>query len=149
MTTLRELLNPDLGVVSIPADATVREAAKKMAEVNVGCVCILDEKGRLLGLFTERDILKRVLLKDLRTDATRVSEVMTRQIVTARPEQPHTDGMRLMREHHIRHLPVVEPDGTVLGVLSIRDLVREEARQARRTAEAVRNFIQDAEPFGG
>jgi len=139
MNPLRELLNE--AVVSVPPTATVREAAKAMAAANVGCVVILEE-GKLVGLFTERDLLKRVMLKDLRTDQVKVAQVMTRKIITAKAGMLATDGRRLLREHHIRHLPVVDRKGDLLGILSIRDLIRDEVRDARQTVKDLHSYIQ-------
>ncbi|TAH38657.1 MAG: CBS domain-containing protein [Planctomycetota bacterium] len=147
MTTLRDLLGEHPKIVHVTPDVTVRAAAKAMAGDNVGCVVIL-EQGRLMGLFTERDILKRVLLKDLNTDEVRVEQVMTRQIITGRAEQTADEGREIVRSHHIRHLPVVAVDGGLLGVLSLRDLLQDEAEEARRTVEEVHRFLH-GEVFEG
>jgi CBS domain-containing protein len=131
MTTVRDLVGRQERVVFVEPAATVREAAKAMAQSNVGCTAVLED-GRLLGLFTERDVLKRILLKDLNVDEVRVSEVMTREIVTCGPKTDVRLARLLLRDHHIRHLPVVEEDGSLLGVLSIRDLVLEELDELRK-----------------
>ena len=131
MALLRELLGRQERVVTTQHDLSVREAAKEMARANVGCVAVLEGE-LLVGIFTERDILKRVLLADLVTDDVQVSEVMTREIVTADPDQDVRTAQLLMREHHIRHLPVVDSDGRLLGVLSIRDLISNEMDEIRR-----------------
>ena len=130
MATLSELLGNTHRVVQVSPDATVREAAKAMAEANVGCAAILDQE-KLVGLFTERDVLKRVLLMDLITDEVKVSEVMTREIITGDVEMNSRDARRLLKEHHIRRLPVVDADGRLRGVLSIRDLVLYEVQEMR------------------
>ena len=101
-----------------------------MAEANVGCAAILDGQ-ELVGLFTERDVLKRVLLMDLVTDEVKVVEVMTKEIITGDLEMSSRDARRLLKEHHIRHLPVVDADGKLNGVLSIRDLVLDEVQEMR------------------
>ena len=131
MTTVRELIDRQKRVVSVEESATVREAAKAMAEANVGCAAIMSED-RLVGLFTERDILKRVLLADLHTDEVAVSEVMTREIVTCSQDTEVRTARALLRSHHIRHLPVEDSNGKLVGVLSIRDLLREEVAEVRR-----------------
>ncbi|KAA3610786.1 MAG: CBS domain-containing protein [Planctomycetota bacterium] len=148
MTTLRELLGSDPQPVQVSPEATVRDAAKAMAAGNVGCVGVMDGE-RLIGLFTERDILKRVLLQDKRTDETQVSEVMTTEIITGTPEQSAREGAALLEQHHIRHLPVVGPGQTLVGILSIRDMLRDELRQARRSVRHVQEFIQGGEAFEG
>jgi len=130
MSTLIELLGTPARVIQVSPDATVREAAKAMAESNVGCAAILDNE-KLVGLFTERDVLKRVLLMDLKTDEVKVAEVMTREIITGAPDMTSRDARALLKEHHIRHLPVVDADGSLCGVLSIRDLVLDEVQEMR------------------
>ena len=130
MATLSELLGKTPRVVQVSPDSTVREAAKAMAEANVGCAAILDGQ-ELVGLFTERDVLKRVLLMDLVTDEVKVAEVMTKEIITGDLGMSSRDARRLLKEHHIRHLPVVDADSKLNGVLSIRDLVLDEVQEMR------------------
>ncbi|MDP6940738.1 MAG: CBS domain-containing protein [Planctomycetota bacterium] len=131
MSEVRSLVGKQKRVVFVEAGATVRDAAKAMAQANVGCTAVM-EGSRLAGLFTERDVLKRVLLNDLDVDEVFVSDVMTRDIVTTRADIDIRLARILMREHHIRHLPVLEDDDALLGVLSIRDLVLEEIEEVRR-----------------
>ena len=134
--------------ISVAANVTVRQAAKAMAEFNVGCVAIMDGP-KLIGIFTERDILKRVLLQDLKTDETKVAEVMTSEMVTAGPDMGSKEARKLLRKHHIRHLPVVDDQNHLLGVLSIRDLVQDQVQDARQTVEEVHRYIQGGEAFEG
>ncbi|HEX9792781.1 MAG TPA: CBS domain-containing protein [Planctomycetota bacterium] len=148
MKTLRDLLGDDPLIVSVKPGVKVRTAAKAMAFANVGCVAILQD-GLLVGLFTERDILKRVLLQDLKTDQTIVDEVMTVKLVVGDPDMDANEGRRLLRDHHIRHLPVVAEGNRLLGVLSIRDLMRDELDEAQRTVEDVNRYIQGGEAFEG
>lgn len=131
MSTVRSLLGIQERVVFVDRGVTVREAAKAMAQANVGCTAVLED-GRLVGLFTERDVLKRILLLDRNVDQVKVDEVMTREIVTCGPDTDIRRARLLLRDHHIRHLPVVEADGRLLGVLSIRDLVLAELDEMRR-----------------
>lgn len=130
MTLLKDLVNRQRRVVSISAKATVRDAAKAMAEANVGCAAIVQGR-RLIGLFTERDVLKRVLLRNLDVDETVVESVMTTAIVCAQAEQRARDASLLMQRHHIRHLPVLDREGLLVGVLSIRDLIQDEVEEMR------------------
>lgn len=131
MNQLKDLVGRQERVVFVDDSATVRDAAKAMAEANVGCTAIMDGR-RLVGLFTERDVLKRVLLLDLKTDSTLVRDVMTRDVVVAQEEQSVLDAHLLMKRHHIRHLPVLDAQGELTGVLSIRDLLIEEMADLRR-----------------
>jgi CBS domain-containing protein len=131
MNTLRNLLSSQERVIFVGEGASVREAAKAMAEANVGCTAVMEGR-RLIGLFTERDLLKRVLLLDLAVDETKVGEVMTREVVVAQQEQTVLDAHMLMKRHHIRHLPVLDAQGLLVGVLSIRDLLIDEMADLRR-----------------
>lgn len=131
MNHLKDLVGRQERVVFVDESATVRDAAKAMAQANVGCTAIMEGR-RLVGLFTERDVLKRVLLLDLKTDDTMVRDVMTRDVVVAQEEQTVLDAHLLMKRHHIRHLPVLDADGHLTGVLSIRDLLIDEMADLRR-----------------
>ncbi len=130
MTELKNLVGKQKRVVSISPQATVRDAAKSMAEANVGAAAIMDGT-KLVGLFTERDVLKRVLLRNLDVDAVRVEDVMTKDLICAEEGQHAADARYLMQRHHIRHLPVLNAEGQLVGVLSIRDLVHQEVREMR------------------
>lgn len=130
MTQLQELVGRQRRVVSISVQATVRDAAKAMAEANVGAAAIM-EGSKIVGLFTERDVLKRVLLRNLDVDQVAVGEVMTRELICAEEGQDVHDARFLMTRHHIRHLPVLDPRGGLVGVLSIRDLVAAEVEEMR------------------
>ncbi|MBC8406760.1 MAG: CBS domain-containing protein [Planctomycetes bacterium] len=131
MNTLHDLVGKQERVVFVDATATVREAAKAMAKSNVGCTAIMDGK-RLIGLFTERDVLKRVLLLDKNVDEIVVGDIMTREVVVAQENQSVLDAHLLMKRHHIRHLPVLDSEGLLVGVLSIRDLLIDEMADLRR-----------------
>ena len=130
MTKLKELVGQQQRVVSISSRATVRDASKAMAEANVGCAAIM-EGSKLVGIFTERDILKRVLLQNLDVDQVVIDEVMTKDIICSGDDQSANDARILMERHHIRHLPVLEEDGSLLGVLSIRDLILDHVAEMR------------------
>ncbi len=130
MTELKNLVGKQKRVVSISSRATVRDAAKAMAEANVGAAAIM-EGSKLVGLFTERDVLKRVLLRNLDVDEVRVEDVMTRELICAEEGQKTSDARFLMQRHHIRHLPVLDAVGHLVGVLSIRDLVHDEVQEMR------------------
>jgi len=147
MKTLRDLLGEEPLIVKVAPEASVRTAAKAMAFANVGSIVVMEGE-RLVGMFTERDLLKRVLLQDRRTDETRVQDVMTTELITARPATTSAEARRILDERHIRHLPVVESEDRLLGVLSIRDLIHDEVEAAREDVEHVRRYVQDGgEPF--
>lgn len=108
-------------VIAVEPDATVLEAVHRMNEAHTGSVLVL-EGGQLVGIFTERDVLRRIAEMRRNVDTTRVREVMSRDPVTVDPSRSVGRTLALMTERRVRHLPVVR-DGRVLGVVSIGDLV--------------------------
>ena len=125
-------MKPPRPVVSVTKDATVLDAVRTMVASKVGAVAILEE-GRLLGVFTERDVVTRVVLKQLEPSKTPVTEVMTTKVVTVRENTERSTVLRLMAEHHIRHLPVVDAEGLVVTMLSMRHLLRAEVQDLQQT----------------
>ena len=123
-------------VVSLGPNATVHEAACVMTRANVGSVLIIDPAiGTLLGILTERDLMTRVLAKGLDPNATTVAQVMTRHPQCVGPEMKVADAVLVMIERGFRHLPIVAPDGRVLGVFSARDALPREVNTAVDLAE--------------
>jgi CBS domain-containing protein len=106
---------------SISPDATVFEAIKLMADKNIGALLVLLD-GKLVGLFTERDYARKIALQGKSSKETRVRDIFTGVVVTVRPEDSVEDCMKLMTEHRVRHLPVVDKE-SVIGIVSIGDLV--------------------------
>jgi len=125
MTKLEEIMRPDF-VVAVPAHASIHEATSAMIDRNVGMVAVLDGE-RLVGLLSERDVVRRVVGAGRDPATTSVSEATTTEIVTASPETLYSDAIGLMDGANIRHLPIVH-DGRLLSMLSIRDLLRVELR---------------------
>ncbi len=120
-------------VLSAPPTATVRDAALRMAEAKVGAMLVLDGE-RLAGIFTERDLLNRVVARRLDPDATRLAEVMTRDPRTAGPEMPLSHALVMMYEGCYRHVPVLD-DGRPLGVVSARDALGQELTEFEHELE--------------
>ncbi len=109
-------------VCGLPETATVFEAAQRMADQNVGAVVVTDESGKLRGIFTERDITRRVVTKGRDPSATPLADVMTPDPDVLLPDDPAMRALETMQANRYRHMPVVERNGTVVAVLSIRDL---------------------------
>jgi CBS domain-containing protein len=109
-------------IVSVDPATTVFEALQRMADSNIGAVLVMSD-GRLVGIFTERDYARKVVLRGLNSRNTPVGDLMTGKLVTVNQSWTADQCMALMTEHHIRHLPVVEGD-QVLGVISIGDAVK-------------------------
>ena len=108
-------------LVQLASEASVREAARQMAQRHVGAALVIDGD-RLVGIFTERDLLNRVVAHDLDPGKTRLVDVMTREPATVAPGQRAVDALHLMHEGGFRHLPVVER-GRVRGIVSLRDFM--------------------------
>ena len=117
---------------AVDADQTVIEAARMMAEYNIGAVVVLRD-GELVGIFSERDIVKRVVALGRSPGTTKVSEVMTAKPRAVAPEESVEECLFIMREFGFRHLPVV--DGRELkGLVSLRDLLLDDRSRRRATA---------------
>ena len=114
-------------VVSAPPGTSVREAAALMAEACIGAIPVLDEE-RLVGIFSERDLMTRVVVPGRDPDATLVADVMTREVITATLEDHVDFCVEKMRKAGCRHLPVVSGE-RVIGVFSMRDLLRDELEE--------------------
>lgn len=100
---------------------SVIDAARQMVEHHVAAIAVVDEKGRLVGIVTERDMTRRVIAKDLDAHTTTVGDIMTKDPDTLSPNDSALDALELMRMRNYRHLPVIDGDKLV-GMISIRDL---------------------------
>jgi CBS domain-containing protein len=117
MRSVGELMTRD--VLTVAPEDTIGEAAEKMAEANVGSVVVSDY-GRLIGILTERDLLKAVAGR-VHSSEARVREWMTRDPITVQESTPAREAAKLMLEKGFRHLPVIDGDQTI-GIVSIRDV---------------------------
>lgn len=123
MHRLRDLILQRRVVTAAP-DVTVYAASVIMKKGRIGAISIVDG-GRLVGIFSERDLMTRVVVPRLDVDATRVAEVMSRDVVTASLDDPVEKCVEKMQRTNCRHLPVMEGD-RVIGMVSMRDLLRDE-----------------------
>lgn len=123
MQSVRQLLNEknQRTLISVNPDSTVFQTLQVMAEHDIGAVLVM-EKGNIVGIFSERDYARRIVLQGRASVTTPVRDIMTSKVVCVKPDNTIQDCMTIMTEKHIRHLPVLE-DGIVIGVLSIGDLV--------------------------
>jgi CBS domain-containing protein len=131
-------------VWSIAPTATVYEAIARMSEKSVGALLVLSE-GRLDGIISERDYARKVILKDRSSKETRVREIMTDRVITASPRDTVEDCMRLMTEHRIRHLPVLDGE-KVMGIVSIGDLVNWTITAHEATIGHLQDYIEGKYP---
>ena len=124
---------------SVPPDAPVLEAIRLMAEHGVGALLVMQGE-QLLGVVSERDYARKVILKGRSSNETAVREIMSSPVLTVRADQSVHECMRIMSEHRFRHLPVVDDHG-VIGVLSIGDLVRAVVEEQQRTIADLEQYI--------
>lgn len=125
----------------LPASTTVRAAASNMAERHIGAV-LIGESGRLMGIFTERDLLIRVVARGLDPDTTPLTAVMTPDPDTVGPDDLASLALERMRTSGYRHVPVVE-DGKVVGIVSLRDLYAAAKRELEEDLQQREAFIFD------
>ena len=111
-----------------------------MSERHVGALPVIQE-GRLVGIISERDYARKVILKDKSSKSTRVSEIMTADVVTVSEEHRVEECIALMKKHHIRHL-VVMAEGRVAGMLSLRDLFNEIIDEQAETIDQLEHYIR-------
>ena len=132
---------------TVEPGATVLEAVQVMAEEGVGAVSVV-EGGQLRGIFTERDVTLRVVLKSRSPQDTKVAEVMTSPAETASEVMTAEESMNFMVEHHIRHLPIVGENGQLLGMLSIRNLLEHMVEDLSRELHSLDQYLLNDGPGG-
>ena len=126
---------------TIDADKPISYAAKMMRDEDVGLAPVV-EGDRLVGTLTDRDIAIRVVAEGHDPDSTKVKDVASKDVVTVDPQQGLDEALRLMAEHQVRRLPVVEEDGRVVGVVAQADVAR--LADDRKTGEVVERISQDS-----
>jgi len=140
MATVAQLLKyKGYAIHGVDPDAPVLEALRQMAQHDTGALLVMQGE-QLVGIISERDYARKVVLKGRSSDETSVRQIMSSPVVTVNAEQSIQDCMRIVTDKRIRHLPVV--DGTrVIGVLSIGDLVRALLEEQRQTIEQLERYI--------
>ena len=131
-------------VCSIGPNQTVYEAIDKMAEKGVGAL-LVTYAGGPVGIISERDYARKVILRGQSSRTTLVNEIMTSPVIFATPDQGVEECMGIMTKNHIRHLPVMENE-RVLGIVSIGDLVKWVVSEQEETIEQLQNYISTKYP---
>lgn len=141
MKTVREVLRskPDQAVQTIVPTATVLEAVRLMAQKNLGAL-VVTEGDEVLGIITERDYARKVILMGRSSKDTPVRDIMTAPVIVVRPEQTNEECMELMTEKRVRHLPVVE-GGRLIGLVSIGDMVKDIISEQKQTIQHLEHYI--------
>jgi CBS domain-containing protein len=126
-------------VFSVEPNVTVYHAIQMMCEKNIGGLLITDNN-RLVGIFTERDYARKLILKGKSSKETKIKEIMTENPVTVSEDNSIEDCMKLLVDRHIRHLPVVT-DGKLMGMISIGDVVRHVIDEQKSIIEQLEQYI--------
>jgi CBS domain-containing protein len=147
MSTVGQLLQAKGAAVwSVSPDSSVYEALEMMAHKDVGAVLVL-EAGKLVGIFSERDYARKVILKGKSSRSATVSEMMTRRVLFTDPEATIDACMMLMTEKRVRHLPVLENDKPI-GIVSIGDVVKRIISEQKFTIQELEKYITGS-GYGG
>jgi len=142
MTAVADILKSKASsaVHSIAPTDSVLDALKRMADKGIGALLVM-ENGTIVGIVTERDYARKIALLGRTSAATLVRDVMTSDVLFVRPSQTSEECMALMTENRLRHLPVVDEDGRVIGLISIGDLVKDIISEQKFIIEQLEHYI--------
>jgi CBS domain-containing protein len=141
MATVRELISAKGSHVHmVPPTATVLDAIRTMNDRRIGAV-VVGRGGRMEGIFTERDVLRRVVAEQRDVSAVPVSEVMTKDVICCDPETSVEEASRTMRDRRVRHLPICDGDRQVIGLVSIGDVNAFHANVQDATIQLLNDYV--------
>jgi CBS domain-containing protein len=144
MATSVKQLAVNRPVYTVDREASVQTAAEFMAQHNIGAVAVMDGP-RLAGVFSERDVINRVVARGLSPSGTLVKDVMTTNLVVAGVDESYESCMKKMKQANCRHLPVVDQD-TLVGFISLRDLLQVDISEKDDTLEFLHNYMFHVAP---
>lgn len=119
---------------------TVYDVICEMAKNNIGAVPVLDDAGKLKGIFSERDVLIRCASKKIDMDSTRIDEVMTKGVIIMEAHDSYEECLKIMKQEGIRHMPVRDGD-RLIGIVSMRDLMDEDVEEKKQEIENLNSYI--------
>ncbi len=142
MTTVARIIasKPNQTVLSVAPDSPVLEAIKTMAQHGIGALLVMQGEN-IVGIVSERDYARKVVLKGRSSDTTPVRDIMTADVMYVRPETTNMDCMALMTENRLRHLPVLD-QGKLVGLISIGDLVKDIISEQQFVIEQLEHYIR-------
>ena len=143
---VREIMSPN--PLTIPADATVMQAAKAMEKHDSSCVFV-KSKGKIIGIITERDITRRVVGKGASPKTTKVKSVMTSQIVVTPPDTSIEEALEVMTTNKLRRPPVVDKKGDMVGLVSTADIAKALAEKAGYSTSLITAMTKETPPPSG
>jgi CBS domain-containing protein len=141
MITVQQLMlaKAEANALTVSPDETVYHALMLMANHNVGAVMVVDN-GQMVGIFTERDYARKIILMGRCSLDTKIHEIMTREMITIHPETTLEECMGLMTKWHIRHLPILS-EGRLIGIVSMRDVVQAIITKKEETIQDLEKYI--------
>lgn len=134
-------------VLTVSRTTTVSAAVELMASAKIGSVIVVDD-GRVVGIFSERDVMLRVVLEGRDPKRTQVEEVMTARVHSISPRATGDEALKIMVQEHIRHLPVVDEQGRPQAIVSMRDLLDEKVKELHQQLDSLESYIT-ADGIGG
>ena len=142
MTVLEDFLkqNKNRKIWTISKEQNVRQALILMSENNIGAIIIVDNKDFPIGIFSERDYARKIILKGKSSKDTLLDEVMTKELITITKDYKIDQCMKIMNEKGIRHLPVLE-NQKIVGIISIRDVLKIMMKEQKELIDHLQNFI--------
>lgn len=138
----------DQQAAKVSLEATAAEAIRTMLDRRVGAVGVIDSAGRVAGIFTERDVLRKLALRQNDPETTPVRELMTTPVEMATLATGPGEALATMVERHFRHLPIVDNDGKLLGMLSIRNLLEARIEDLTRELDSLEQYVTNDSPGG-
>jgi CBS domain-containing protein len=144
--TVLELCDSEAAAVSMAA--SVAEAIRSMLSHRVGAVAVVDDDQRVAGIFTERDVLRKLALSGQDPEKTRVRDLMTTPVELATSETGPGEALATMVERHFRHLPIVDGDGKLLGMLSIRNVLEWRVGDLSQELDSLEQYVSNDGPGG-
>ena len=134
-------------VITVPRNATVMEAVEIMGSARIGSVLVVDDFG-LAGIFSERDVMLRVVMEHRDPRKTRIEEVMTSPVHAISMRTTGDEALKIMVQEHIRHLPIVDEQGRVQAIVSMRNLLQEKVTELHQQLDSLESYIT-ADGIGG
>jgi CBS domain-containing protein len=141
-----ELCDPEMAAISV--EANVADAVRLMLDHHVGAVGVVDNEGRVAGIFTERDVLRKLALAGRDPEKTPLRELMTTPVEMATLATGPGEALAIMVERHFRHLPVVDNDGKLLGMLSIRNVLQWRVNSLAQELDSMEQYMTNDGPGG-
>jgi CBS domain-containing protein len=146
MNTVRRLIDTQNGKLAVvKPDNSAQEGLQMMADRDIGALLVIDQ-GDMVGIVTERDFVRRLLNVGRDPEAVRIRDIMTTNVLYVHPETSVEHCMALMTEKQVRHLPVVDEDANLIGIISIRDIIADVISEKEFIIEQLEHYILDRRP---